>query len=188
MAPGRRQHAGDSDSSASSGEEQDEAAEGAGAGGDGSGGAGAGRPQYTSAAHRTGVAKCSAVIEWLMTALGVRGGLQGGGRRRGAGAGGDDDDGASGDGGASGGGASEGGPKLLVFAHHKTVMNRLAAALEGAVGYAPVGYVRIDGGTDPEDRWGSGCAAAVWRCARGRLYCLRHRGCPIRLLHRSTCT
>ncbi|PSC75396.1 DNA annealing helicase and endonuclease ZRANB3 [Micractinium conductrix] len=152
LAPGRRQHAGDSDSSASSGEEQDEAAEGAGAGGDGSGGAGAGRPQYTSAAHRTGVAKCSAVIEWLMTALGVRGGLQGGGRRRGAGAGGDDDDGASGDGGASGGGASEGGPKLLVFAHHKTVMNRLAAALEGAVGYAPVGYVRIDGGTDPEDR------------------------------------
>lgn len=31
-------------------------------------------------------------------------------------------------------------------------MNRLAAALEGATGYAPVGYVRIDGGTDSEDR------------------------------------
>lgn len=43
-------------------------------------------------------------------------------------------------------------PKFLVFAHHKTVMNRLAAALEGATGYAPVGYVRIDGATDPEDR------------------------------------
>lgn len=31
-------------------------------------------------------------------------------------------------------------------------MNRLAAALEGAKQYAPVNYVRIDGGTDQEDR------------------------------------
>ncbi len=45
-----------------------------------------------------------------------------------------------------------GGPKFLVFAHHKTVMNRIAAALEGAKQYAAVNYVRIDGGTDHEDR------------------------------------
>lgn len=73
--------------------------------------------------------------------------------------------------GGSGGGepaCSSDAPKFLVFAHHKTVMNRLAAALEGATGYAPVGYVRIDGSTDPEDRWmgrrvGAGRAGLVAR-------------------------
>lgn len=65
---------------------------------------------------------------------------------------GGEDDGEDG----GGGGGSSDAPKFLVFAHHKTVMNRLAAALEGATGYAPVGYVRIDGSTDPEDR----CAGA----------------------------
>lgn len=63
---------------------------------------------------------------------------------------GGDDDGE--DGGSSGSASASDAPKFLVFAHHKTVMNRLAAALEGATGYAPVGYVRIDGGTDSEDR------------------------------------
>jgi len=35
-----------------------------------------------SAAHRTGLAKASSVIEWLMTALGVRSGGRGGGTRQ----------------------------------------------------------------------------------------------------------
>ena len=50
------------------------------------------------------------------------------------------------------GGPGDASPKFLVFAHHKSVMNRLAAALEGATGYMPVCYVRIDGATDSEDR------------------------------------
>lgn len=65
---------------------------------------------------------------------------------------GGEDDGEDGSG-TSGGTSASDAPKFLVFAHHKTVMNRLAAALEGATGYAPVGYVRIDGSTDSEDRW-----------------------------------
>ncbi|PRW44334.1 DNA annealing helicase and endonuclease ZRANB3 [Chlorella sorokiniana] len=108
-----------------------------------------GSPKVMSAAHRTGLAKASSVIEWLMTALGVRGGGRGGGKRQGQQGGDDGDE----DGGSNAGASSASdAPKFLVFAHHKTVMNRLAAALEGATGYAPVGYVRIDGGTDPEDR------------------------------------
>lgn len=62
-----------------------------------------------------------------------------------------EDDEEGGSGGSDPTGCSDA-PKFLVFAHHKTVMNRLAAALEGATGYAPVSYVRIDGSTDPEDR------------------------------------
>jgi hypothetical protein len=120
-----------------------------------------------SSAHRTGLAKTSAVIDWLTTALGVRAGGGGGGGGKGGGRGlpqaaeDDDEDASAGgvvvaNGSASASGGADAGPKFLVFAHHKTVMNRLAAALEGATGYAPVSYVRIDGGTDPEDRWVGG--------------------------------
>ena len=172
---------GDSGSEAEGG---DEACEGEGEGGDGGNDedkdGGGGQPGHMSSAHRTGLAKASAVVEWLMTALGSRGGRGVGGRRAQVGGrskgrswdagiglwraqqgahsqplppvcvqGEDDGD----DAGSGGGGPASDAPKLLVFAHHKTVMNRLAAALEGATGYAPVGYVRIDGSTDPEDRW-----------------------------------
>lgn len=149
----------DEDGSDASEAEEDEGdgGEGEGEGGDGASastaaGSAAAAPKHMSAAHRTGLAKASAVIDWLMTALGVRGGRgAAAGRRDG------DDDGGGEDGGVSGGGGggagADQGPKVLVFAHHKTVMNRVAAALEGATGYAPVSYVRIDGGTDPEDRW-----------------------------------
>ncbi|KAL4428086.1 hypothetical protein ABPG75_002175 [Micractinium tetrahymenae] len=161
LPKGRRRHADDSEGSASDGgEDEGDGEEGEDA--EGGGGGQGGKP--TSAAHRTGLAKCSSVIDWLMTALGVRsGGRSGsGGSRRGQGAAGgrdgqnlcklqaeDEEEGGSGGGEPGGGGDA---PRFLVFAHHKTVMNRLAAALEGASGYAPVGYVRIDGGTDPEDR------------------------------------
>jgi hypothetical protein len=94
--------------------------------------------------QRTGVAKVPAVVDWLMTALGAR-------------KGGDD-------GGMGGGGGEAAGPKLLVFAHHRRVMNRLSAALEGAAGYAPVPYVRIDGSTDAEDRWLGGWEGGGGQC------------------------
>lgn len=142
-------------------EEDEEGEEGEGEAGDGSGGP----PKHMSSAHRTGLAKASAVIDWLTTALGVRGGRRGGGAAQAAA----DDEG--GEDGAAGAGSSDA-PKVLVFAHHKTVMNRLAAALEGATGYAPVGYVRIDGGTDPEDRrvWEGGREGRIghgWGCRLG---------------------
>ena len=168
LAPGHRRRADDSEGSASSaGEEDEEAEDGAGdvEEEEEEGGGGRKRPaKPMSSAHRTGLAKASAVIDWLTTALGVRsGGGKGGGKGGGRGlprSAEDDDDDASGggvDGSNSGsggaGGGGDAGPKFLVFAHHKTVMNRLAAALEGATGYTPVSYVRIDGSTDPEDRW-----------------------------------
>ena len=174
LAPGRKRHADDSEGSASSaGEEDEEADEGAGnRGEEEEGGGGSKRPaKPMSSAHRTGLAKASAVIDWLTTALGVRsGGSAKGGGRGGRGlpqaAEDDDEDGSGGSSGSnSGGGASGGadtGPKFLVFAHHKTVMNRLAAAFEGATGYTPVSYVRIDGGTDPEDRWVAGGRVGRW--------------------------
>jgi hypothetical protein len=114
-----------------------------------------------SAAHRTGRAKASAVIDWLMTALGARKGQNADShqqqqqqQQRGGMSGGQagEADGES-DGPTAEGTVDPAGPKFLVFAHHKTVMNRLAAALEGAGQYGAVGYVRIDGSTDPEDRW-----------------------------------
>ena len=160
-APGgakRRAPAAPDDNDGSGASEAEEGGDDEGDGGEGDGdgggsasasGSGGGEPKHMSAAHRTGLAKASAVIDWLMTALGVRGGRGGGGGARR-----DDDDDGGEDGAAAGGtgGGGDHGPKVLVFAHHRTVMNRLAAALEGAAGYAPVGYVRIDGGTDPEDR------------------------------------
>lgn len=41
-----------------------------------------GTPKVISSAHRTALAKASSVIEWLMTALGVRSGGRGGGKRQ----------------------------------------------------------------------------------------------------------
>ena len=77
LAPGRKRHADDSEGSASSaGEEDEEADEGAGnRGEEEEGGGGRKRPaKPMSSAHRTGLAKASAVIDWLTTALGVRSG------------------------------------------------------------------------------------------------------------------
>lgn len=220
LAKGRRQHADDSEGSASDGGEDED--EGEGAEGEG-GGEGGGKPM--SAAHRTGLAKCSSIIDWLMTALGVRsGGRGGGGAKRGQGAASGRDvlnlgkvnahgegraeglyrirwqlllamlpwlwyapdspgpptlcsvpcmmlQGEEDDEGGGGGEPACDAPKLLVFAHHKTVMNRLAAALEGAAGYAPVGYVRIDGSTDPEDRCLQAGEAPGVRCTLRAFAC-----------------
>lgn len=82
LPKGQRRHADDSEGSASDGgEDEGDGEEGEGAEGAG----GSGKP--LSAAHRTGLAKCSAIIDWLMTALGVRSGGRGvgGGARPGQG-------------------------------------------------------------------------------------------------------
>jgi len=96
-----------------------------------------------SAAHRTGVAKLPNVVRWLVTALG----------------GGEPEEGAAGGaaGAADGAAAGDGErPKFIVFAHHRTVMARLAAALDGdggsGRGWAGVPFVAIDGSTDAVDR------------------------------------
>lgn len=77
LPKGRRRHADDSEGSASDGDEDevDGGEEEAAQDEDGSGGS----AKPMSAAHRTGLAKCSSVIDWLMTALGVRSGGRGGG-------------------------------------------------------------------------------------------------------------
>ena len=91
-----------------------------------------------SDAHRTALAKLPTVIDWLTTLL-------------------------SSDGGGGGGGSAEGGgattttappPKILIFAHHRDVMDGLAAALTRA----GADFVRINGSVDAGDR-----AAAVSR-------------------------
>jgi hypothetical protein len=149
LPAGARQHADDSEGSASSCDE-DEQGEAAGAG--------CAQPaKKMSSIQRTGLAKASSVVEWLMTALGARKSSKRSGGQDGGAMAGDDDDAAGGCGGE--GGVDAAGPKVLVFAHHRGVMNRLAAALEGTGAYAPVSYVRIDGSTDAEDRWGRPC---VW--------------------------
>lgn len=62
-------------------EEEEDGGDSEGEGGEDEGeGEGGGEPKLMSAAHRTGLAKASSVIDWLMTALGVRGGR--GGRRQ----------------------------------------------------------------------------------------------------------
>lgn len=66
LAEGATRHADDSEGSASSASE-DEGEEGAE---DADGGGQSAKPM--SAAHRTGLAKASSVIDWLMTALGAR--------------------------------------------------------------------------------------------------------------------
>ena len=107
-----------------------------------------------SAAHRTAVAKLPSVLRWLVNALGgaddeAGGGTQGGGSQGGG----------SADGGppesAPALGAEDVGPKFIVFAHHRTVMAKLAAALDGAGAgrrWAGAPFVFIDGSTDAVDR------------------------------------
>lgn len=107
-----------------------------------------------SAAHRTAVAKLPSVLRWLVNALGgadddAAGGAQGGGSQAGG----------SADGGlperAPAPGTEDAGPKFIVFAHHRTVMAKLAAALDGAGAgrrWAGAPFVFIDGSTDAVDR------------------------------------
>jgi hypothetical protein len=100
-----------------------------------------------SAAHRVGLAKCASAVEWLDTQLGMEGQ-------------GEDVPAAVGDEGA--GAAVRGEPpvKFIVFAHHRDVMNRLAAALDVRLSRDGKGrrlshrfnFVRIDGDTDGEGR------------------------------------
>lgn len=80
-----------------------------------------------SEAQKTGLLKLPSAVEWLRSMLGQY----------------------SSD-------AADGPPcKVLVFAHHRAVMSGLAAALEGGGSTCRrVGYVLIDGQTDPEDRSG----------------------------------
>ena len=106
-----------------------------------------------SGAHRTGVAKLPNVLRWLVNALG-----------------GSADDAPAADAGNPLGSRAdtpypnlrinaEPGPKFIVFAHHRTVMARLAAALDDGGGegssarrWAGVPFVQIDGSTDAVDR------------------------------------
>ena len=110
--------------------------------------------QPMSASHRMAIAKLPSVLRWLVNALGgadddAAGGSQGGGSQAGG----------SADGGpherAPAPGAEDVGPKFIVFAHHRTVMAKLAAALDGAGAgrrWAGVPFVFIDGSTDAVDR------------------------------------
>ncbi|KAK9812930.1 hypothetical protein WJX72_005929 [[Myrmecia] bisecta] len=98
--------------------------------------------QRLSKDHCTGIAKLPNVIEWLMHALG--------GRESGGAAGSAESRGAAGVGGSA---PAEAPPKFLIFAHHRTVMSRLASALEGnSSDWAGIAYVRIEGATDPVER------------------------------------
>lgn len=120
LAEGATRHADDSEGSASSASE-DEGEEGAE---DADGGGQSAKPM--SAAHRTGLAKASSVIDWLMTALGARKSQR---QQGGAGQKAEDEEDAAGGGDPSRDGCAStsgdsGGPKFLVFAHHKTVGHR----------------------------------------------------------------
>ncbi|KAK9866369.1 hypothetical protein WJX84_005962 [Apatococcus fuscideae] len=108
------------------------------------------KPRELSGDHRTGLAKLPTVIEWLINKLGHghdsapardsqsmsqvgRPGRQSATVRQ----------------------PTSSAAKLLVFAHHRGVMNKLAAALEGQGGGADwqgIRYVRIDGASDSRDR------------------------------------
>ncbi|KAK9843831.1 hypothetical protein WJX81_008228 [Elliptochloris bilobata] len=64
---------------------------------------------------------------------------------------------AAGDEEGGGPASKDAGPKFIVFAHHRTVMAKLAAALDGAAAgggrrWAGVPFVAIDGSTDAVDR------------------------------------
>ena len=85
----------------------------------------------TSDAHRTAIAKLPSVVDWLACALGGGGG----------------DDGGDG-GGDDRADAAPSPTKTVVFAHHRDVMDGLAAALASK----RVGFVRVDGGVDAVDR------------------------------------
>jgi hypothetical protein len=121
----------------------------------GGAGGGGGHAPGMSAAHRTGLAKCGAAIDWLNAQLGEdAAGGEGEGEAAAAG------DAAGGD---AAGDDEDAPPKFIVFAHHRDVMNRLAYALDlklsGAGrrgGGGPPGprceFVRVDGDTDGEGR------------------------------------
>lgn len=133
-----------------------------------------GEVKKMSAAHRTGVAKCRLVTEWIVEQLGLEGRAEGG--EGGEEADGDDEGGgaAAGEGSdGGGGGGSSGGSsssasvgyapdtKFIVFAHHRTVMDHLFEKLGQAL-KAPAGrsgqsgrqyeVLRIDGETPAKDR------------------------------------
>lgn len=154
--------AGDAEEDDGTGSESDE--EGSPQGG-AAGPTGRSRPrpapagQAMSGAHRTGVAKLPNVLRWLVNALG-----------------GSADDAPAADAATSLGSradtlsypdvrmTAEPGPKFIVFAHHRTVMARLAAALDDGGGegggvrrWTGVPFVQIDGSTDAVDRR-SACA------------------------------
>ena len=118
-----------------------------------------------SAAHRTGVAKCRLVTEWIIEQLGIED--RGESREE------EEEEAEDGDGlldGTTGDGSTNGDPqnvsnmttKFIVFAHHKSVMNHLFEKLGHALA-APVGrsgrnsgrkyeVLRIDGETIAEER------------------------------------
>ncbi|KAK9844937.1 hypothetical protein WJX74_008894 [Apatococcus lobatus] len=106
-----------------------------------------------SSDHRTGLAKLPNVIEWLINKLGH-------GHDNGSSRAAQDMSAARGcshDQSQAAAGSRPARPrtKLLVFAHHRGVMNKLAAALEGQGGGADwqgIPYVRIDGASDSRDR------------------------------------
>lgn len=103
-------------------------------------------PKKYDAYHKIGIAKSKAVIAWLMEALDVR--------KKGKNTE-EEEDGGVGVGDEMSGGAQQSEeplPKFLVFAHHITVMNCIAKALEGLEDYPAVGFIRIDGTTDSQDR------------------------------------
>lgn len=121
-------------------------------------------PRRMSAPHRTGLAKCRLAAEWLTTQLGY---VLGGEEKEDsqseitdAKENGDVEDGEK-----TTPNTRLGPPKFLVFAHHRSVMNALAAALDNLLcrgGRRKSGaqnnihrvyeFVRIDGETDAEGR------------------------------------
>ncbi|CAG9466200.1 unnamed protein product [Pedinophyceae sp. YPF-701] len=120
---------------------------------------GSGDGEALTEEHATGLAKVPDVILWIREKLGANGGSDG------------DDDGDSDDDDGLGGRAEAdnahprdpaGGdrdparpqtPKMVIFAHHKRVMNEIWGALQQlGGGLADVGSVRIDGDTAQQDR------------------------------------
>ncbi|KAK9794347.1 hypothetical protein WJX73_008577, partial [Symbiochloris irregularis] len=99
-----------------------------------------------SPAHSTALAKLRNVIDWLAHAIG-------GPTPTDSSQPGSTDPSLTSCSEASPAGSAPDAPKFLIFAHHRTVMNKLADALEGGYkGWAGAAYVRIEGSTDPRDR------------------------------------
>lgn len=127
-------------------------------------------PRRMSAPHRTGLAKCRLAAEWLTTQLGYVFGEEGKEDSQSENTNGKSDEG--GDEKEPNGeeitpNSTLGPPKFLVFAHHRSVMNALAAALDNLLCrggrrmssaqwqnniHRAYEFVRIDGETDAEGR------------------------------------